>query len=117
MLFRSGTHVVKGKTVIEDGQVVIKEEGIGPKFVSDLQYTTFSAEYAHKNDKEIIIITDRAVFDFTDDGKMRLIEVAPGLDVQKDILDWMEFKPVISEQLREMDAALFTEDWTLSDSQ
>ena len=112
-----GTHVVKGKTVIEDGQVIIKEEGIGPKFVSDLQYTTFSAEYAHKNDKEIIIITDRAVFDFTADGKMRLIEVAPGLDVQKDILDWMEFKPVISDQLREMDAALFTEDWILSDSQ
>ena len=112
-----GTHVVKGKTEVKDGKIVIKEEGVGPKFVSDLQYVTFSAEYAHKMGKEILIITDRAVFDFTNEGKMRLIEIAPGLNLQKDVLDWMAFKPVISVQLREMNAALFKEDWSKMDLQ
>ncbi len=112
-----GTHVVKGKTEVVDGKIVVTEEGIGPKFVSDLQYVTFSAEYAHKMGKEILVITDRAVFDFTEEGKMRLIEIAPGLNLEKDVLDWMAFKPVISDQLREMDAALFNEDWTKTNLQ
>lgn len=111
-----GTHVVRGKTDIEDGQLVIKDSGKAPKFVSDLQYVTFSAERARKLGKEILVITDRAVFDFTEEGKMRLIEIAPGIDLQKDVLDWMEFEPVISGNLREMDAALFKEDWLLADN-
>lgn len=112
-----GTHVVKGKTEIVDGKVVITEEGISSKFVRDLQYTTFSAEYAHKKGKEILVITDRAVFDFNKEGQLRLIEIAPGLDLEKDVLAWMDFKPVISDQLREMDAVLFKDEWTKSDLQ
>ena len=45
---------------------------------------------------------------------MRLIEIAPGLDLEKDILKWMEFKPVISDSLKEMDSNLFKENWTLT---
>lgn len=112
-----GTHVVKGKTEVADGEIVVTEEGIGPKFVSELPYVTFSAEHAHKMGKEILVITDRAVFDFNEEGKMRLIEIAPGLDLEKDVIDWMGFKPDISDQLREMDAILFSEDWTKANLQ
>ena len=109
-----GTFVVKGKTAIEDGQLVIKEEGVKPKFVEELPLITFSADYARERGKEVVVVTERAVFDFTEEGEMRLCEIAPGLDLEKDILNWMEFKPVISENLKEMDQALFQEDWQLS---
>ena len=108
-----GTFVVKGQTVIEDGQLVIKKEGVKPKFVKELPLITFSAEYARERGKEILVITDRAVFDFTEEGEMRLCEIAPGLDLKKDILNWMEFKPVISDNLKEMDRDLFQEKYTL----
>ncbi len=110
-----GTFVVKGKTKIEDGKLVIEEEGKASKFVSNLPYITFSSQNEHNQKKEIIVITDRAVFDRSENGRLRLIEIAPGLDLEKDILDWMEFKPEISENLKEMDAALFQEDWLLKD--
>lgn len=110
-----GTFVVKGKTIIKDGQLVIEEEGIQPKFVENLPYITFSAKYARERNKEIMVITDRAVFNFTEEGKMRLIEIAPGLDLEDDILKWMEFKPVVSDSLKEMDSNLFKEHWTLTD--
>lgn len=109
-----GPFVVKGKTEIEEKKLVIKEEGLHAKFIDELPYITFSAEEARKQDKEIVIITDRAVFDFTEEGKMRLCEIAPGLALEKDILKWMEFKPVISESLEEMDAGLFEEEWYLN---
>lgn len=109
-----GTFVVKGKTVIKDGRVVVEKEGVASKFVSSLSYTTFSAEYARTLGKEILVITDRGVFDFNEEGHLRIIEIAPGLDLQKDIIDWMEFEPVISEHLKEMDARLFQEKWELS---
>ena len=55
-------------------------------------------------------ITERGVFELTKDGLM-LTEIAPGIDLEKDILANMDFKPVISPDLKEMDAALFQEDW------
>lgn len=110
-----GTFVVKGKTIIKDGHLVIEEEGVQPKFVEKLPYVTFSAKYAREKDKDILVVTDRAVFDFTEKGQMRLIEIAPGLDLEEDVLKWMEFKPVISDSLKEMDSNLFKEHWTLTD--
>lgn len=109
-----GTFVVKGKTVIEDGKIKIEEEGIASKFVSSLPYITFSAEYNRTLGKEILVITDRAVFDFNVKGYLRVIEIAPGIDLQKDVIDWMEFEPDIAADLKEMDAELFQEDWKLS---
>lgn len=109
-----GTFVVKGKTVIKNGQLIIEKEGIQPKFVKNLPFITFSAKYAREKDKEILVVTDRAVFDLTEQGQIRLIEIAPGLDLEEDILKWMEFKPIISESLKEMDLNLFKEDWILT---
>jgi Acyl CoA:acetate/3-ketoacid CoA transferase len=102
-----GTFTTKGlKEHVEDGKLVIDTEGAVKKFVPALPQTTFSAPYALKNGCKVLYVTERAVFELTEKGIM-LTEYAPGVDVQKDILDQMEFKPLISENLKEMDARIF----------
>ncbi len=102
-----GTFKAKGlKEHVEDGKLVIDKEGEITKFIESLPETTFSAPYAIKNGCKVLYITERAVFELTDKGIM-LTEYAPGIDVQKDILDQMDFKPIISENLKEMDARIF----------
>lgn len=108
-----GTFVVKGKAAVEEGKLVIEKEGVKPKFMKELSFITFSTAHARSLGKEVLVVTDRAVFDFTEEGELRLSEIAPGLDLESDILNWMEFKPVISDDLKVMDAALFQEDWQL----
>ena len=56
----------------------------------------------------MLFVTERAVFEMTDKGPM-LIEIAKGLDLQKDILDQMEFKPIISDNLKEIPTFIYNE--------
>ncbi|MEM4170817.1 MAG: acetate CoA-transferase YdiF, partial [Thermoplasmata archaeon] len=58
-----------------------------------------------KNGKEIIYITERAVFKLSNEGLI-LLEIAPGIDLEKDIIEKMEFKPIIGE-VKEMDKNIF----------
>ena len=97
------------KEEIKDGKVNIIEEGKNKKFVKKVQQITFSAQNALNNNQEILYVTERAVFKLTGLG-LELIEIAPGIDLQKDILDKMEFKPLISKHLKEMDKRIFKED-------
>ena len=110
-----GTFTVKGETSVENGQLVINHAGVDKKFKSDLSYITFSSKEAIANGKEIIIVTDRAVFEINKDSKLVLIEMAQGLDLEKDILDWMEFEPLISDKLKEIDSSYYSESWNLKD--
>ena len=66
-------------------------------------------DYANETGQKVLYITERAVFKLID-GKLTLIEIAPGVDLQKDVLDQMEFKPYIAEDLKLMDARLFTDE-------
>jgi len=104
-----GTLVGKAKLQVGDGKISILEEGPIHKFVKDVEQITFSGQYAGK-DQEILYITERAVFRLND-GKVTLIEIAPGLDLEKDILNQMDFKPEISPDLKVMDEGIFHETW------
>jgi len=94
---------------IEDGKLVIVKDGEKPKFVKEVQQITFSADQAIKNNQEILYVTERCVFKLTKDGVM-LTEIAPGIDLEKDILSHMEYKPLISDNLKLMDERVFREE-------
>lgn len=98
-----------GKTDIgiSDGQLVIRKDGDGNKFVEKVQQITFSAEYAKRNHKEVCYLTERAVFKLIEKG-LCLTEIAPGADLEKDILDKMRFRPIIAKNLKVMDERIFS---------
>ncbi len=105
-----GTFTTGGlKTTAENGKLKILQEGSRKKFLNTVEQITFSGKYA-ANGRTILYITERAVFQLID-GKMTLIEIAPGIDLEKDILPQMEFKPEISPNLRPMPEHLFREEW------
>lgn len=76
------------------------------KFVSELPEITFSGKIALERGLEVRYITERAVFTLKEDG-LHLVEIAPGVSLQNDILDKMDFAPVISPELKLMDERLF----------
>ena len=93
---------------IKDGKLHIIKEGTIKKFVKNVQQITFSAKNANENNQEILYVTERAVFRLVGLG-LELIEIAPGVDLEKDILDQMEFKPFVSPDLKLMDERIFKE--------
>ena len=105
--FTAGKHDIR----IEDGKLNIVEDGPYIKFVDRVDHITFSGEYslAKARKQKVLYITERAVFELKEEG-LTLIEIAPGVDLQRDILDKMEFIPVISTDLKEMDRRLFLPD-------
>ncbi len=91
---------------IQDGILRIDREGAFRKFVQRVQHITFSGRYGAKSGRQILYITERCVFSLCERG-VKLIEIAPGVDLQKDVLDFMDFEPIISKQPRLMDARIF----------
>jgi len=105
-----GTMTVGAEYAVQDGKIVIVKEGNKKKFVQQVEHITFSGKYARKIGKPVFYVTERAVFALEADG-LTLIEIAPGLDVEKDIVSAMEFRPRISSTLKEMPRELFTPRW------
>ncbi|MDR3762949.1 MAG: acyl CoA:acetate/3-ketoacid CoA transferase [Acidobacteriota bacterium] len=102
-----GTFTAGGlKVKVADGKLVILQEGKGKKYVKTVEQVTFSGAYANKTGQPVLFVTERAVFELID-GKVTLTEVAPGIDLEKDILAQMEFTPAISPHLKPMPAELF----------
>lgn len=91
-----------------DGKLTIVTDGTIKKFINKVQQITFSGEMARQNHTPVLYITERAVFRLSPTG-MELIEIAPGIDLQKDVLEQMEFTPEISPNLTTMDARIFTD--------
>jgi propionate CoA-transferase len=91
---------------IQDGKLWIDKEGKVKKFINQVEHITFSGKYAVMKNQPVLYITERCVFSLTRDG-MELIEIAPGIDIAKDILSWMDFKPTIKEPPRLMDERIF----------
>ncbi len=91
---------------VEEGGLRIVEDGGTIKFVEEVYRSLFSGAEATKHGKEIIYVTERAVFRLTE-GKMVLQEVAPGVDIEEHIFKKMEFRPSLATDLRQMDRRLF----------
>jgi len=102
-----GTFTAVGlKVSIKDGQLRVEREGKIKKFVDHVEQITFSGSYARKKGQPVLYVTERCVFSLTPEG-MLLIEVAPGIDVEKDILAQMEFEPIIPGEVKLMDSRIF----------
>jgi propionate CoA-transferase len=104
----SGTFTAGGLDISwPDGKTHIAREGREKKFVRKVQQVTYSGPLAAENKQRAFYVTERAVFRRNEAGRLELIEVAPGIDVARDILAHMEFKPDIAQDLRTMDARIF----------
>ncbi|MFT3803926.1 MAG: acyl CoA:acetate/3-ketoacid CoA transferase [Burkholderiaceae bacterium] len=101
-----GTFTANGVEIsVVDGKLVIERDGKTQKFVEAVEQRTFSGVIAAQDGKEVLYITERCVFRLTKEG-LELTEVAPGVDVQRDILDRMAFAPIVHDP-RLMDARIF----------
>ncbi len=93
---------------VQDGKLVIVNEGHAKKFVRDVEHRTFSGRYAWKRQQPVLYITERAVFRLCAEG-IELTEIAPGVDLERDILAQMEFRPVMNDPPQLMETAIFRE--------
>ena len=94
---------------VDAGKLRILEEGKSRKFVEEVEHRTFSGPQAAKWGKSVLYITERCVFQLTAEGLM-LTEIAPGVDLQKDILDQMAFVPIMHGEPALMDARVFRDE-------
>ncbi len=96
------------EVAIKDKQLEIVTEGKMQKFIPEVEHITFSGAYANRQQQSVKYVTERCVFELTDEG-VELIEIAPGIDLEKDILAHMGFKPIIKSP-KLMDSMLFGEE-------
>lgn len=102
-----GTFTARGLRIgVRDGKLEILQEGSVKKFRKSIEQRTFSAARSRQLGQEVMFITERAVFRLSEDGLV-LTEIAPGADLERDVLGQMEFRPLISRDLKRMDADLF----------
>lgn len=101
-----GTLCAKSRVRFEDGKVIVEEQGKIRKFVNQVQQITFSGKRAVEAGKQVVFITERCVFRLEKEG-LTLVEVAPGIDIERDILANMDYRPIISENLKLMPSELF----------
>ena len=76
------------------------------KFINNVEQITYSGDFGRKFDQEVLYVTERAVFRLSEKGIV-LIEIAPGIDLKKDVLELMDFTPEISDDLKLMDSRIF----------
>jgi acyl CoA:acetate/3-ketoacid CoA transferase len=106
-IYFAGSFTGGKKTIrIKDEVIKIVSDGSITKFVKNVHKISFSGKEATKYGQEICYITERAVFKLSENGLL-LTEVAPGVDIQKDVINKMEFKPRISANIAKMDSRIF----------
>jgi propionate CoA-transferase len=91
---------------IRNGMLGIDREGSACKFVEEVEHRTFSGAYAVERGQVALYITERCVFQLTAAG-LEVIEIAPGVDLERDVIGQMRFRPVVSASLKLMDARIF----------
>jgi propionate CoA-transferase len=104
-----GTFTAGGLEVeVGEGRLRIRKEGRIRKFVPRVEQITFSGELAAARGQRVQFITERAVLVITKEGLL-VTEVAPGVDLERDVLGQMAFRPRVSPDLKTMDARIFQE--------
>jgi propionate CoA-transferase len=96
------------RIALSDGKLAIVEEAKARKFVHTVEHVTFSGTYATARGQSALYVTERCVFALRPDG-LELTEVAPGIDIERDILALMDFKPLIPRDPVVMDGRIFRE--------
>lgn len=94
---------------VADGRLTINKEGKSRKFIDKVEQITFNGVDAAQRRQEVVFITERAVFHLRTDG-LELTEIAPGIDLERDVLAHMDFKPIMTD-VKRMDAGLFQATW------
>ena len=94
---------------VDAGKLLIREDGKAKKFVQEVEHRTFSGPEAAKRGKTVLYVTERCVFRLCAEG-LELTEIAPGVDLQKDILDRMDFAPIIRGEPGLMDSRIFRDE-------
>lgn len=105
-----GTFTAGGLEVaVEGGKLRIVNEGQHRKFIPQVEHVTFSGEYATEKGQRVLYVTERAVLELRR-GKLVLTEIAPGIDLQTQVLGLMDFGPEVAADLREMDPRIFRDE-------
>lgn len=102
-----GTFTAGGLEVaVENGKLKIITEGRARKFLDRVEQITFSGEYAKTVGQPVMYVTERAVFELCQEG-MVLTEIAPGINMERDIIAHMDFQPIVASNLKLMDERIF----------
>ena len=104
----SGNFNAGAKMRLEDGRLIVETEGKIAKFVDKVDQVSFSGERAHEQGQDITYVTERCVLRLLD-GRLVVTEIAPGIDLKRDVLDQSATDLSVADDLRQMDAALFRE--------
>jgi propionate CoA-transferase len=95
--------------VVGDGRLTIRQEGKAKKFIAQVEQITFNGHDAALRQQNVVFITERAVFKLRAEG-LELVEIAPGIDLERDVLAHMDFAPIVRD-VQTMDPALFQPVW------
>jgi len=102
-----GTFTAGGlKVAAQDGTLTIVKEGKAKKFIPKVEQVTFSGKYARSIHQPVMYITERAVFKLEESGLV-LTEIAPGVDLEREVLAQIDAKVTVSPNLKLMDARIF----------
>jgi propionate CoA-transferase len=105
----AGTFTATGLDVaIRDASLVIRKEGSARKFLEEVEQITFSGARAARQGQPVLCVTERGVFELDNEG-LKLVEIARGVDLERDIISQMDVAPIIDE-LREMDGRIFRDE-------
>ena len=91
----------------KEGQLKILQEGKQQKFFLEVDEISSSGEFSNNIRQKVVYVTERCVFELTRDG-LQIIEVAPGISLEEDILKKLPFTPLVADDLKTMDARVFS---------